>query len=279
MIRLVIVAAAICVAVPARAQVNVRLDLERDRYVLYEPMVATVDVQNYSAVTLQLVDEEIAPWLRFEINRSNGERIGMVGPGFLAGAVTLVPGQVHAKSADLVAYYQIRAPGKYRVRAIVKVGKLGGFFGSRETTIEVVPGRQVVSKLAGFKDESGKEGLRNYSVLEVRLGRQVWLYARVEDQNGDNIYGVLPLGEWVTFSTPTADADKDGNFHVLHQAQPRHFVHSIISPKGGVLRRESLSNYTSVPELKRLPDGVVKTVGGESLSRQPAPLPGSAKSP
>ncbi|MBI5687487.1 MAG: hypothetical protein HZC54_20635 [Verrucomicrobia bacterium] len=278
MIRPAVIATAIFLALPAWAQVNVRLDLERERYLLYEPMVATVDVHNYSAGQIQLADQESTPWLRFEITRSTGERIGMVGPGFLAGTMTLGPGQAGAKAANLVAYYQIRAPGKYRVRALVRAGNLGGSFASRECTVDVVAGRQMLSKPAGFKDESGKEGLRNYSLIEVLLGRQVWLYARVEDQSGDNIYGVIPLGEWVTFSAPAAETDKEGNFHVLQQAQPRQFVHSVVSPKGVVLRRESLSNYNSIPELKRLADGAVRVVGGESLSRR-APRPPAANTP
>ncbi len=232
-------------------------------------MVVTVEVQNYSAGQVQLADKESTPWLQFEINRSTGERIGMVGPGFLAGTVMLGPGQAGAKSANLVAYYQIRDPGKYRIRALVKLASLGGSFASREYTVDVVAGQQMLTKSAGFKDETGKDGLRNYSLIEVRLGRQIWLYTRVEDQNGENIYGVVPLGEWVTFSKPTVHTDKDGNFHVLQQAQPRHFVHTVVSPKAVVLRRESFSNYNSIPELKRLPEGAVKVVGGESIGRRP----------
>lgn len=278
MFRLATIAAAVFLAVPAWAQVNVRLDLERDRYLLFESMIATVEIQNYSAVPLQLADQESAPWIRFEINRSNGERISIVGSGFLAGTATLAPGQTLAKSIDLVAYYHIRESGKYRIRALAKIGNLGGSFASREQIIEVVAGRQMLSKSAGFKDESGKDGLRNYVLLEVQLGRQVWLYARVEDHQGDTIYGVVPLGEWVTFSEPKADTDRDGNFHVLHQAQPRHFRYSIISPKGVVLKRQSLSNYNSIPRLTRSEDGQVKVIGGESMDRAPL-QPRSAKTP
>lgn len=271
MMRWVILAVVICLAAPVRAQVNVRLDLERERYLLYEPMTATVEVQNYSAGQVELTEQESTPWLRFEITRSTGEQIGPVGPGFLAGAVTLRSGQAGARSVNLVAYYQIRAPGRYRIRALARVAGVGGSFASRERSIEVVAGKQMLSKSSGFKDETGKLGLRNYSLIEVLLGRQVWLYARVEDATGDNIYGVIPLGEWVTFREPTAATDTEGNFHVLHQQQPRLFRHSVISPAAAVVRRESFSNYNAVPELVRSPDGGVKVLGGESLDRSSIP--------
>ena len=276
MIRLATIAAVVFLAVPAWAQVNVRLDLERDRYLIFESMVATVDINNYSAVPLQLEDRESSPWLRFEINRSTGERISIAGAGFLAGNVTLEPGQTLAKSINLVRFYQIREPGRYRIRALARIGNLDGSFASREQTVEVVAGRQMLSKAAGFKDESGKDGLCNYVLLEVQLGRQIWLYARVEDQQGDTVYGVVPLGEWVTFSAPKANTDKDGNFHVLHQAQPRHFRYSIISPKAVVLKRQSLSNYNSVPDLTRSEDGQVKVTGGETMGGPQQPRPAKA---
>lgn len=267
MIRWFLVVVTLLLAAPAWAQVTVRLDMERERYLLYEPMTATVEIGNYGASEVQLADQESMPWLRFEINRSNGERIGMVGPGFLAGAVALAPGRAIAKSADLVAYYMIRAPGKYRIRALVKIAGGSGSFASRERSVEVVGGRQILAKPAGFKDESGKDCLRNYVVLETRLATQVWLYARTEDQPGDTIYGVVPLGEWVTFSTPTAETDRNGNLHVLHQAQPRLYRYSVISPNSVVLKRELFSNYNTVPQLQRTEDGQVKMVGGENITR------------
>lgn len=272
MIRLVSIAAAVFLAIPAWAQVNVRLDLERDRYLLFESMVATVDINNYSAVPLQLMDKETVPWLRFEINRSTGERIGMAGPGYLAGNATVEPGQTLSKSINLVRFYQIREPGKYRIRALARIGDLGGSFASREQLVEVVAGRMMLSKSAGFKDETGKAGLRNYMLMEVQLGKQIWLYARVEDQQGDTVFGVVPLGEWVTYSAPKANTDKDGNFHVLQQAQPRHFRYSVISPMATVLKRQSLSNHNSIPDLVRSEDGEVKVSGGESMDRAPQQL-------
>jgi hypothetical protein len=279
MIRWFTATTALLLAAPAWAQISVRLDLERDRYVLYEPMIATVEVSNYNASELQLADQESTPWLRFDIYRSNGEYISAVGPGFLAGSVAVPPNQTRARSANLVAYYKIRDPGKYRVRALVKIAGGSGSFASREQVIEVVVGRTILTKPAGFKDESGKDNLRNHMVLEARLGSQVWLYARTEDHSGDTIYGVVPLGEWVTFSAPTAATDRNGNLHVLHQAHPRLFRYSIISPNSAVLGRDSFSNHNSVPELRRGEDGAVKVVGGERMSRPLAPVPSLPKSP
>jgi len=263
----------LCLAAPAWAQVSVRLDFGRERFLLYESIIATVEINNYAASELRLVDEEATPWLRFEIMRPNAEHIETVGPGFLAGAATLASGQSAARAADLVAYYKVREPGKYRIRALVKVAGYSGTFASGQKVIEVVSGRQLVTKTLGVKDETGKETMRTYSVLEVLMDQQVWLYTRVEDAQAGHVYGVVPLGEWVTFSSPKVDADKDGNFHVLHQSQPRQYHYSVISPKATVVKRETFTNFNSVPDVKRTEDGHVKVVGGEAVGRSRSPQP------
>jgi hypothetical protein len=272
MTRLLLTALALLLASPAWAQVNLRLDLGRERFLLYESIPAVVEVTSYAAGELRLADEESTPWLQFDISRSNGEHIGMVGPGFLAGAAKLAGGQGIAKSVDLVAFYKIREPGRYRIRAMVKVSGIGGTFASQEKVIEVVSGHQLLVKNVGVKDEAGKESMRTYSVIEVLLAPQSWLYARVEDPQSGIIYGVIPMGEWVTFSPARAETDKSGNFHVLHQAQPRRFNYSVVTPQGTVVKRETYSNYNSVPDLRRGEDGQVKVVGGEAMGR-PAPPP------
>lgn len=272
MMRLLLTIVALFLAAPAWAQINLKLDFNRDRFLLYESMVATVEVSSYAAGEVKLEDEESTPWLRFDIARPNGEHIGMVGPGYLAGAVTLTRGQGIRKSVDVVQYYQVREPGKYRIRALVKVAGYNGTFASAEKVIDVASGRQLLTRTAGVKDDTGKESIRVYSVMELLLPPHSWLYARVEDQSSGVIYGVIPLGEWVTFSAPLGETDKDGNLHVLHQSQPRQYHYSVITPKASVLKREMYSNYNSVPGFKRAEDGQIKVVGGEAMGR-PAPPP------
>lgn len=272
MIRLLLAALTLCLVAPAWAQVNLRLELGRDRFLLYESMPATVEISSYAAGEVRLEDEETMPWLRFDIARDNGEHIGMVGPGFLAGTTTLAGRQSIARSVDLVAYYKIREAGRYRIRAWVKLAGYGGTFASSQKVIEVVGGHQLLTKTIGVKDESGKETLCTFSVIEVLLAPHSWLYARVEDQQSGVIYGVIPLGEWVTFSAPRAETDKDGNFHVLHQAQPREYHYSVVTPKASVMKRETFSNYNSLPNFTRTRDGQIKVVGGEAMGR-PAPPP------
>ncbi len=257
-------------AASAPAQVSVRLHLERDKFLIYEPIVATVHVENYGINTLKLTDEESQPWLRFEILRRSGQRVSMVGPGFLAGSTTVGGGRAVGKTADLVSFYNVRELGGYRVRAMVKVAGIGGAFASNELTFDVIGGRVLWSKPVGVAGAQGKESLRTYSLLTMRLEPYNRLYARVESEREGLIYGVVPLGPWVTLSLPRAEVDKENLLHVLHQIAPRNYSYTRIAPNGAVLKRDNYSNFTSTPELQRDSDRVVKVVGGEIIAAGPA---------
>ena len=266
--RLILIAAVLSGGT-AWAQISVRLSLERDRYLIYEPLTATVQVDNFGARPVTLKDAEGQPWLRFEILRKDGQRVAMIGPGFLAGSTTLGAGESAAKSANLVSYYNVRELGPYRVRAIVKCAGIGGAFPSNDHVFEVVGGRQLWAKSAGTLTPDGKESLRTFSLMTLRLEPYNRLYARVEDERAGLIFGVISLGPWVTLGAPQAELDKESRLHVLHQVAPRNFRYALISPSGAVLKREQYSDFESRPEMLRAEDGKVKIVGGELVS--PAP--------
>lgn len=256
----------------AVAQVSVGISLEREKYLLYEPFVATVEVNNYSAQPVKLADEEKQPWLRFEIVRKNGEHVVTIGPGYLAGSVTLNPGQTISKAINLVPYYNVRDLGDYRLRALVKVSGLGGAFASTEKQIEVVGGRQIWTQTAGVPGEQGQGSLRTYTLMTLRMEPYNWLYARVEDIRAGLVFGVIGLGAWVTLGPPQAAVDKDASLHVLHQIAPRNFRYAVITLNGAVTKRESYTDFDSRPELKRGEDGQVKIVGGEKMAPSVQPI-------
>ncbi len=257
----------------ASAQLSVRLRLDREKYLLYEPVSATVQVDNFGAAALKLDDAESAPWLRFEVLHKNGRRASVVGSGFLAGSTTLKPGEAVARSANLVAFYNIRDVGEYRVRAIVKAAGLGGGFVSNELAFFVVGGRMIWTKSVGVAGNKDKNTWRTYSLLTLRIDPYDRLYARVENEREELVYGVIPLGPSVTLGAPQAEVDRQARLHVLHQIAPRHFNYAVISMNGAVLNRDSYSDFESRPELRRAEDGDLKVIGGERIASSPSAVP------
>jgi hypothetical protein len=265
MMRLVVLALTALLATSVGAQVDVQLRLDRERYLLYEPIIATVQVNNYSAQPFRLTDQESSPWLRVQVVRQDGQRVPQVGPGFLGGSAQLDASQALARAVDLVAFYQIRGIGKYRANAMVRVAGIGGAFSSNQQTFEVTNGRQIWTKTVGVT-EDGKVSLRTYSLMVMRMEPHDWLYARVEDSQAGVIYGVLHLGVLVLLGPPRVEVDKESNLHVLHQIAPRHYRYALITPKAVVVKQESYSDFDSRPTLTRLDDGRVRVVGGEWIA-------------
>ena len=257
----------------ASAQLSVRLRLDREKYLLYEPISATVQVDNFGAAPLKLDDAESAPWLRFEVLHKGGRRVTIVGSGFLAGSAALRPGEAVARSANLVAFYSVRDVGEYRVRAIVRATGVGGAFVSNDLVFTVVGGRTIWTKSVGVAENKDKNAWRTYSLLTLRLDPYDHLYARVENEREDLIYGIVPLGPSVTLGAPRAEIDRSARLHVLHQIAPRHFSYAVISMNGAVIKRDSFSDFESRPELRRGEDGELKVIGGERIATSPSVVP------
>ncbi|MCX7824100.1 MAG: hypothetical protein N2689_00895 [Verrucomicrobiae bacterium] len=254
------------------AQVAVQLRLEREKYLLYESIPAVVQVNNYSAQAFLLEDQESAPWLRMQVVRQDGRRVPPVGPGILAGSQRIEPGQAVAREVDLVAFYQIREIGRYRVNATVRVAGVGGLFASNERIIEVLNGRVLWTKTVGVAEE-GKPRLSTYSLLVLRVEPHDWLYARIEDAQAGVIYGVVRLGASVLLAPPRAETDKESNLHVLHQVAPRHYRYAVLSPRAACVKQASYSDFESRPDLAREEGGEVKVVGGELIGPAGAQRP------
>ncbi|MBI5396005.1 MAG: hypothetical protein HZA91_11980 [Verrucomicrobia bacterium] len=260
-------------AATAPAQLSVRLRLDRDRYLLYEGITATVQVDNFGAGPVKLEDAESAPWLRLQVFSKGGQPISIVGSGFLAGSTTLKPGEAIARSANLVAFYRIREVGEYRVRAIVKAAGLGGAFQSNDLVFTVVGGRTLWSKSLGVAQEKDKNTWRTFALVNLRLDPYDRLYARIENEREDLVYGVIPLGPSVTLGAPRAEVDRNARLHILHQTAPRHFNYTVISMNGIVLKRDAFSDFESRPELRRGEDGELKVIGGEKIAASPSVVP------
>ncbi|MFW6367410.1 MAG: hypothetical protein ACOC0L_01970, partial [bacterium] len=58
------------------AQLGVKLDLDREHYILYEPIQATIQLRNYAGNTLVFgtedAAEEVGGYLKFEVIRAGG---------------------------------------------------------------------------------------------------------------------------------------------------------------------------------------------------------------
>src|SRR4051812_19696214 len=94
-------------AVPAHAQIGIGVEIKRRLHLRYEPMIATVRIQNLSGRDLVLHDEE-QPWFGFDITGVNTDSI--VSPRnqeYKLDPLELKVGETVKRSVDLTQLYAI----------------------------------------------------------------------------------------------------------------------------------------------------------------------------
>ena len=78
----------------------------------------------------------------------------------------------------------------------------------------------------------------------------------------------MPLGRAAGNDSPQAELDRLNYLHVLHHTGPRIFTHTVVSPLGDLLRRETYESLGRLrPGLKKEEDGRVTVSSAERVLR------------
>src|SRR5690348_2954820 len=71
--------------------------------------------------------------------------------------------------------------------------------------------------VANLTNSPPNEELRTYVLVANRVDRGERLYARVENESNNTVYGTISLGILVGFGKPDTMIDKHSHLHVVHQ--------------------------------------------------------------
>lgn len=240
------------------SQVQIGIQLNRDQFVLYEPIPVQVVVQNNSSGPLELKTS----WLSFIITRPDG--FGVKGEQKIETEPKLL--QFNEKktfTVNITPLYSIREVGQYLVQAVVEVNDQQ--FVSRTLSCNVANGLRIWSESRPVNDVQ-----RNFQLLRFSPdGTKTLLFVRVEEPSENKVYSTFSLGEVVTYIQPETHFDTEGNLHVLHAQGQGAFRYSRIS-SGGKLENQSdyRSSNQSRPTLVKS-EGIVMVQGGLTTKDQP----------
>ncbi|MEO0452541.1 MAG: hypothetical protein AAFY98_00205 [Verrucomicrobiota bacterium] len=251
-------------ATDLHAQLSVRIQADRDSYLLYEPVVYTVQLSNDGDIPLALSDGDtgINPWLNFLIFDSSERRVRSI-PGKSMPDLILEPGESKALAVNLIPLYQLRSTGQYDVKVSVKIP--GG------RTVLTSPLRFYIGKGQEIWSESQLiDGVsREYSLHLFIEGEQLYLYSRVEEPEQRLVYGTTRLGPLVGYTEPKAMFDKNGNFHVLHISNSTVHTHSMLTAGGKLVKSDDYQQIQGrAPQFVAQSDGSFKIGGAQSTSNQ-----------
>ena len=261
---LLVVALAGAFGAGAQAQLTVGVRMEREVFLVYEPLPVLVTVRNVSGRPIQLQEVEGRHWLDFNVADEGGREVLCLGRLQPEGAVTIAPNQAVTRTVDLLPLYDLREHGVYRVQATVNNGSTLTL--SAPLRFNLIQGRETWAQTLGLpRSEDQAEEYRTFSLQTRSDGRSDYLYVCVRDDRKNIVYGLLEMGSYIPLGAPSVRFDKEACLNLLYQSSPRAFGYVRVDPTAHVLDRAVYSDYLSKPELVSDLQGTVTIRGGEKI--------------
>jgi len=258
-LRAVVVAWILGVALGASAQLAVSVQLQDAKTVLCEPVFARVNVKNMTGQTLRVGDVSKGVGLSFDIERRDRNlvrrRAGAAGSGVW---VDIMPGESKVLEVSLSREYELNRLDSFRVQAVLAYDRM--VFRSEKVPLEIVKGFELKRLQAEVPGSGGVMQLYVLDYLQRESSETVYL--RIEDPDSQTIYGVFNLGHILRVRPPLMETDESGNIHVLFQSVGMSFVHAAFTPMGLPLISESYAGGPGRKGLSRLPNGRIAVVDG-----------------
>lgn len=249
-------------AAAAHAQVRVDISFKRKLYVLYEPMIATVTINNLSGRPLLLQDLGDNRWFGFTIETADGRIISPTNADYSLAPAAVGPGEKLTRAVNLTPLYPLHDFGLYRVRATVFVAAFDRFFSSPPLAVEVTDGRPIWQEVVGVPGAAGKPELRTITLLSHKLSRSTRLYVRIENKEKGRVYATHQLGQFLTFGRPEVMLDSENQIHILQNTLPKEFRYTHLGLDGQVLGQAEYREAGSRPTLVKQAGGRVAVMGG-----------------
>lgn len=272
------------------AQIKVDLSFKRKLFVLYEPMVAVISIENLSGRPLLLDNSGENRWFGFTIETDDGRPVPPIDPKYEVEPVAIGPGERLSRAVNLTPLFPLRDFGAYRIKASIYAPSFARFFSSAPLTVEITDGRPIWQEVVGVPGDDGPPELRTVTLLTHKFSRTTRLYARIEDKEHGKVYATRQLGPYLTFGRPEVILDLRNEIHVLQNSAPKQFLYTHLGLSGEILAQQAYLEAGSRPQLAKNANGEVEVVGGhpykpgeeeeaaaaaDKVGDRPVPLPGS----
>lgn len=258
---------------PLAAQFETNVKVNKDTYITYEGLEATVTVTNRSGADVVMGGPNDLPWLSFEISNPSGHPVP---PMSLRSEENLVlkSGATISRKVVLSDHYTFSDYGTYSITANIYHPPTQQYFTSNRARASFTDAKKFWSKNFGVPTGfPGAGKIRRYELCLLRDLEHTNLYVRLIDEKTELKVATFSLGYCIMVSDPQVSLDKDNNLHVLFMAAPHIYAHVSIDTQGHIMKRlyhrEILSNR---PQLSSLADQTITVQGGEPYDPTEAPV-------
>lgn len=242
------------------AQVTVEVLFDQEQFLRDESLPAKVRVTNLSGQTLPLGTQP--DWLTFAVENHDGSSVAKLGEVPVQEEFSLESSMVAVRRVDLMPYFDLGKPGRYRVTAILKIKQWNVDVSSKPKPFEIVRGTKVWEQVFGVPASGSPPEVRKYALQQANYLKRLLLYVRLTDETENRVFKVFPVGPLVSFSRPEVQLDKGSNLHLLFQTGARSFIYAVINPNGQILVRQTHDYARTRPVLKSQEDGQIFVSGG-----------------
>ncbi|MEI9893499.1 MAG: hypothetical protein WDN28_06265 [Chthoniobacter sp.] len=254
----------LCLATAAHAQITVTCSVKQRFYLLYEPIIATVNVTNFTGRDITLSDSQQYQWFGFRIIGEGDRMIPPRSVNYHLPPVSMKAGETIKRSVNLNELYEMGESGSFRIQSSIYFDGLDKFFVSKPTHIDVNEGHLIWRKVAGIPEGQPAAGqMRIFSLLSHAIGESNNLYVRVEGQDDGMVYCTFPIGRLLDNVAPQAEFDSNDNLYILHLIGMRAYVLTKVSPAGEFGGQTNYSAPKTRPTLRRTAEGALQIIGGK----------------
>lgn len=250
-------------------QFAVSLGLDRDSYLIHEPVFAKVFFRNYSGRGLVFGENEALKGnLEFVVYGPDEKELKPYNDklDFLQGTI-INPGASGEVIVPLSRIYHFSNAGNYNIKAIISHPQLDKAYQSKTGGFSIFNGISVWQRIVGVPDvlnldSKSKIKTRTVKVMSFYDGKKKMFAMCIEDFKF--IYGVVRLANDIGNKPPQCEIDGLSRIHILAQISPKVFSYYVYNLDCKLEERENFVRSEEVnPRLVRNPEqGTVMVVGG-----------------
>ncbi len=249
--------------------VSATLSLENNQLLPDEKMHLKLAIENRSGRELKL--GTTSDWLTFTVLGERNAVVSQMGTNhvYVEGETTVPAGETATREFNLTPYFDFRQPGRYTIKATIKIPEWQQEFAAEQTTFTIVNGLRLANvpelevgvPLLQSRANQPPE-IRRYRLEKSDVTAGMKLYVRLTDASGSRTLRLVPLGLYFGFSDPDVKLDRYNDLHVLHQTDAKTFTYCVIDTLGQILERQTYRYTDQRPFLRADADGGVAVAGG-----------------
>lgn len=243
----------------AAAQVDLSARLQHSRVLQFEPVVATVRIENQSAGPITVgAGGEVQ--LHFDIWMRPGDLLPERADAVVPEAFTVEAGRSVSVVVNLTDRYSLTRLGPYTVRGRLAMGER--MVSTSRLNLEVVPGLEL-QRVEATVDGGLHGPLRKCALLTLPRDGREHLFLRFDDPETSVCHGVHDLGTLIRYTPPVLAVDRLSHVHVLHQSAPTRYTHSVFRVDGAPVASSFYTKGPAAVRLETAQDGTLVVVGGQ----------------